>query len=129
MIIDKYRIKIEIDIFENGVYIFDELSGTGKTRLAGLLRKYRSYGENVAAYSYEDYSSGLALNTLNKFNNAVIMIDRYDLMAPDLIEQIKYLAKHNIVLIDYKGSGISFTEDDNYCSIELNQNKILVTGW
>lgn len=121
MIIDKYRIKIKCNISDYGVYLFDDVSGTGKTRLTGLLKTYRSYGENVLAYSYEDYMSN---SHIDNISNGLVVIDRYDMIAPNLVSYIRKLAKNNIVLIDYKGSDIKFTSDDKFCTVELHKNSI-----
>lgn len=121
MILDKYRIKIKCNIDKPGVYLFDDISGTGKTRLTELLKTYRSYGENVLAYSYEDYMSN---SNIGSINDGLVVIDRYDMIAPNLVSDIRKLAKNNIVLIDYKGSDIRFTSDDKFCAVELHKNSI-----
>ena len=48
MLIDKYSTTIDIKL-DAGVYVFDNQSSTGKTRLYKELRECQKYGENVAA--------------------------------------------------------------------------------
>lgn len=86
-----------------------------------LLKTYRSYGENVLAYSYEDYMSN---SHIGNISNGLVVIDRYDMIATNLVSDIRKLAKNNIVLIDYKGSDIKFTSDDKFCTVELHKNSI-----
>ena len=42
--ISNRRIKLDIEL-ENGIYVFESESGVGKTYLAKVLKKYRTFNE------------------------------------------------------------------------------------
>lgn len=111
---------------ENGLYILEPESSTGKTRLCQEIRKHQQYGENIASYSYEDKQLGIDIKTvLNSDKYKVIMLDRYDMYNGDGAELIKECAKNSIVLIDCK-SGLNFVADDDLCIMEMTPSKIEV---
>lgn len=123
--LDKYAIKIVIDL-ENGIYVFDNESATGKTRLCKLLREYQAYGENVASYTYNDKLLGMSVDEIlipEKYK--VVLLDRYDLYEGDGKELINKYAKEMIILVDCKDK-FSVTNEEDWCSIELYPDKIEV---
>lgn len=56
-----YKPAISINL-DNGVYLFDNQSATGKTRLCRLLKSCQSYNEPVAAYTYSDFTVGFEIS-------------------------------------------------------------------
>lgn len=124
--IDKYLVKIEIDL-SNGIYKFDGNSSTGKTRLYKELKKLRSFGENVLAYSYFDEQFGIKLEELLKDNPncQVLLIDRYDMMYGKYKKLLLDYSKNSIVIVDCKKS-TTFTGHDGMCSINMTPDKITI---
>lgn len=51
----KYSVKINVNL-DNGVYVFDNESATGKSRLYSLVKKYSAYGEPVAGYTLKIFA-------------------------------------------------------------------------
>lgn len=123
--VDGYNIKLIFSL-ENGVYIFDNESATGKTRLCGLMKKYQSYGEPVASYTYSDLNLGIPIESIlvpDKYR--VIMLDRYDMYEGAGAEKILECAETSIVLIDCK-HGFSVTDEDDWCTLEMKPDTIEV---
>ena len=123
--LDKYNVAINIDL-EPGVYVFDNQSATGKTRLAKLLSEYQAYGEPVVSYTYNDKLRGISLMDFLKDNNyKVILLDRYDLYNGDYAETIIKYSKDAVVLIDCK-SELKNIDNDDWCDIVMTQDRIEV---
>ena len=123
--INKYGTELVFSI-ENGLYVFDNESAIGKTRLCKALRECQKYGEPVASYTYDDKLLNMHINSIlvpNKYK--VIMLDRYDMYNGDGAELIKECAKNSIVLIDCK-SNLAVSTDDEWCSIQMEPNRIEV---
>lgn len=125
--IDKYNVSVDIQL-ENGIYVFDNESGLGKTRLAKLFKKYQAYGEPVASYTYNDKLIGIDISNILKPNKfKVILLDRYDMYEGDGAELILKCAENAIILIDCKND-ISVTADDEWCTIHMEKDKIEVVA-
>ena len=125
--IDKYNVKVDIQL-DNGVYIFDNESALGKTRLAKLLEKYQAYGEPVVSYTYNDKLRGIDIATvLQPKRFKVILLDRYDMYEGDGAELILKCAEDSIVLIDCKND-FSVTAEDEWCTINMEKDKIEVVA-
>lgn len=123
--LNKYNVAINIEL-EPGIYVFDNQSATGKTRLAKLLSEYQAYGEPVVSYTYNDKLKGLSLGDFIKDKKyKVILLDRYDLYNGDYSEDIKKHAKESIVLIDCK-SEVKNINDDEWCNIVMSEDSIEV---
>ena len=60
---NNYGTIIDINL-ENGIYIFDNQSATGKTRLCKALRDCQKYGEPVASYTYDDKLLGIPIENI-----------------------------------------------------------------
>ena len=121
----KYSPEINIKL-SNGVYIFDNKSATGKTRLCKELRKNQKYGENVASYSYDDYLLQLPIESIlvpNKYK--VIMLDRYDMYNGTGADLISSCKENSIILIDCK-RGLNFGIECKLCTIEMTDTLIEV---
>ncbi len=123
--IDKYNVLVDIQL-NNGIYIFDNESGLGKTRLTKLFKKYQAYGEPVVAYTYNDKLIGVDIaSVLNPQKYKVILLDRYDMYEGDGAELILKCAENSIILIDCKND-FSVTVDDEWCTINMEKDKIEV---
>lgn len=123
--IDSYAVKIKINL-ENGIYVFDNESATGKTRLCKLLKEYQAYGEAVASYTYNDKLLGRSISEIfipDKYK--VILLDRYDLYEGEGRELINECAKNTIILVDCKDK-FTVTNEEDWCSIDMTSNKIEV---
>lgn len=95
--------KICIDL-PNGIYEFDAISGTGKTRLAKLLKELAVAGEPVMSYTYNDKVLGLDFDTVVKpGEQKLLVVDRYDLYRDEFNERINRFADTGVVLVDIKG--------------------------
>lgn len=124
MLIDKYSTTIDIKL-DAGVYVFDNQSSTGKTRLYKELRECQKYGENVAAYSYDDKLLGINMDTVLDSKYKVILIDRYDMFLNEKIEKITELSDTSIILIDCKHDSY-LNCDVEYCYINMEPYRIEV---
>lgn len=115
--------KVIVDL-PNGIYEFDPMSATGKTRLAKILRELGISGLPVMSYTYSDKVLRVPFNEVIKpGEQKLLMIDRYDLYRNQFNEQIKEFAKTGVVLIDIKG-GISLECDS--CTIIMDESSIRV---
>lgn len=123
---NEYSTKINIDL-ENGLYTFNNMSATGKTRLYKVLKALQLAGEPVAAYSFEDYKYGVDLKAFleKNRNKCVLLIDRYDMFDGMYRKEIAEYSDASIVLVDYKGK-LSFTDNDGLCFIQMTSNSITV---
>lgn len=123
--LDKYSVTIDIKL-EPGIYVFDNQSATGKTRLAKLLSEYQAYKEPVVSYTYNDKLKGISLTDYLKGNEyKVILLDRYDLYNGDYAETIMQYSNEAVILIDCK-SEVKNIADDDWCTIVMNQDRIEV---
>lgn len=123
--LDKYLVKIEINL-ENGIYLFNNESSTGKTRLCKLFKEYQAYGEAVASYTYNDKLLGHSISDILKPNKfKVILLDRYDLYEGDGKELINKCAENTIILVDCKDN-FTVTNDEEWCYINMEYNRIEV---
>lgn len=122
---NKYDVEINVNL-ENGIYIFDEKSATGKTRLCKELKELRRLGEPVIGYTYGDDNLGIDLvEVINKIHPKVLMLDRYDMYNGAFKEKLTEWAKNIIVLIDCKGDLEAETCTD-WCTIEMGLREIEV---
>lgn len=122
---DKYNTELVFNM-ENGLYIFDNQSATGKTRLCKVIRDYQKYGEPLASYTYDDYLLGMKIeDVLVPKKYKVIMLDRYDMYEGVGADLIKECAKDSIVLIDCKWN-FTVSNEDETCFIEMGPYRIEV---
>ena len=122
---NKYTVKINIPL-DNGIYIFDNNSATGKTRLYKELLSHQVYGERVAAYTYNDKLLGRRVDDIlipNKYD--VIILDRYDMYYGDGADGIKACEDNTIVLIDCKQDFLLMNTDE-WCDIDMSACEIEV---
>lgn len=123
-VITKYNPEIHINL-ENGIYIFDNESATGKTRLSKFLKKLKAYGEPVDSFTYDDLLRGESLAKVLIPENKVILLDRYDLYKEKGHDLINRCAADSIILIDCKAPFLGSTEDQ-CCFINMMEDKIEV---
>lgn len=122
----KYNPKVIVNL-ENGLYLFDNKSSTGKTRLFKCLRDNQKYGESVASYSYDDYLLGVPIEKVlvpNKYK--VIMLDRYDMYNGTGKDLILSCSSNTIILLDCK-KGLNFGVDYEICYLDMMDKSIEVT--
>ena len=121
----RYEGSIDIIInLRNGVYYFEEVSSTGKSRLAKLLKVYSRKGLPVISYSYDDKVLGIPFSILVKpGKQELLLLDRYDLYNGEFKEEIEEFAKTGVVLIDIKGPSKVACEE---CIIKMEKTLIEV---
>lgn len=101
-IVDGIHININL---EPGVYVFGDLSSTGKTYLCKLLKKLRTFGYPVDGYTYDDYLRKISLKQLvGEIDGKIqyLLIDRYDMYKNEFLDYIEELSKYCVVMIDCK---------------------------
>jgi tRNA A37 threonylcarbamoyladenosine biosynthesis protein TsaE len=103
MLLDKLGTVISIEA-DNGIYIFDNMSGTGKTRLCNVLKDYMLIDDSIVAITYNDVKvfKSAVLDIIKPSKQKLLMLDRYDLYRPFAEDKIKEFGKTGIVLIDSK---------------------------
>lgn len=121
----EYRTHITIDL-EPGIWVFDNESTTGKSRLCKCLRDLELLGQPACGYSYEDMLLGRDLhNILTCGKYRVIMLDRYDMYPDAEHAEICECAKNTVVLLvcmrGFKGSNT-----DEVCFIDMSESSIKV---
>jgi len=122
---NKYNEEINIEL-ENGIYVFDEKSATGKTRLCKDLKELRKLGEPVVGYTYGDDKLGIDLAAVvRKISPKVLMLDRYDMYNGSFNDKIVEWSINTIVLIDCKGD-LKLEAYVDWCTIEMGPRKIEV---
>ena len=123
--LNKYNTKLTIAL-ENGIYLFDNQSATGKSRLCSVLKEYGAYGEPVIGYTYADLRRGMDISlALIPEKYKVVMLDRYDMYCGAGKELIKQCAGSSIILIDCKGE-FPVTNEYDWCYIEMKAHSIEV---
>lgn len=126
-IVNKYNPIVEIRLGV-GLYQFNSQSSTGKTWLYNCLKDFSLAGENVVAYTYNDYLQNVSLlHLLKNKSPEVVLIDRYDMYLGEFKDLILELSKTAIVLVDCKQM-LPFGRFDNVCGIVLEDGKIEVYG-
>lgn len=124
---EKYNTKINIAL-DNGIYVFDETSATGKTRLCNELKELRKLGEPVIGYTYNDDKLGIDLcDLVNRVHPKVILLDRYDMYNGMFDEQIIKWSSNATVLIACKGY-LSISSYTEWCCIDMQSARIEVTA-
>ena len=119
---NKYDKEIIINA-ENGVYVFDNNSSTGKTLLCKEIKKLTKLGEKVLSFTLDDIDSGIdIIGKIKKYKPEVLMFDRYDMYAGYFD---KFMEKHKddcIILVDCKS--FPFLNCADTCNIEFSPDKI-----
>lgn len=114
--LDKLNVKVDV-LLDNGVYIFNNMSSTGKTYLYNTISMYLGDKDiNVFGLTYTEYQKGLTLDKALKDKAKLVVVDRYDMYKGEFDAEIEELGKTGIVLVDCK----SPTELKAYhCTIKL----------
>lgn len=101
--LNKLNIKIDIQL-DNGVYVFNNISSTGKTYLYNTINMYLNLDDEIPVFglSYTDYEKGLTLAKAIKDKAKLVVIDRYDMYKGEFDKEIEELGKNGIVLVDCK---------------------------
>ena len=125
---DVFRTQIVVDA-EVGLYIFDDESAIGKTRLYHELKDLQAAGEPVCAIRYDD---GVPIQELKRWTEKhemkVIMVDRYDMyQSEELDSLLRNLCKETSVLLDCKrGTAISCDDETAFMTMERNRIEVRV---
>lgn len=123
---DVFRTQIVVDA-GHGLYIFDDESAIGKTRLYHELKDLQAAGEPVCAIRYDD---GVPIQELRRWTQEhemkVVMVDRYDMyQSQELDNLLKSLYRKMSVLLDCKrGTAISCKDETVFMTMELNRIEV-----
>lgn len=111
-------VRINLD---NGVYVFEKESATGKTRLGKLLEMISSdMPVDYVTYATKDR----LLKVLSDPEKQLVLIDRYDLYSDIGTKEIREFGKRGIALVDMKyPKGIG----GRYCTIKLSMDEVTVS--
>lgn len=124
--INDYQIKISVNL-DNGLYLFDNESAIGKSRLCSLLKKYRTYGEPVLSYPYDDFKIHLDIETIMCSSDIkLVVLDRYDMYRGYALEFLERYSERSIVLIDCKHN-FRTSLDYDWCYVAMTANSIEVS--
>ncbi len=126
--IEKGPVSIHVNL-DNGVYVFDAESGTGKTRLKCVLDNLMGIDDRIVTYTYNDKIRGFKLKDIlipEKYE--LILLDRYDLYNGDCMDLIISCSENAIVLIDCKQPIINGPDNEGWCFIEMTEDSIEVIG-
>lgn len=122
--------RVEIKL-ENGIYVFEHESATGKSYLARRLKELRCYSsEPVDSFTFQDTRvHGDICSTLDGPDFTarelqVLLLDRYDLYCGKYTDFVNSLKDCCIVLVDCKGlSGLQVTD---MCWVKYSKQRIVV---
>ena len=86
-----------------GIYAFHPQSASGKTLLYKKIREANDI-PGIIAFSYDDKAIGYDLSDLlcKRGIPRILVIDRYDLMNGEYIDDIIKVSKNGVVLVDTK---------------------------
>lgn len=123
---DIYRTQIVVDA-GLGIYIFDDESAIGKTRLYHELKSLQTAGEPVCAIRYDD---GVPIQELERWTDEremkVVMVDRYDMYNnKELDNLLEILCQKMSVLLDCKrGTAINYDDETVFMTMEVNRIEV-----
>lgn len=126
----KCYISVDIQIKTNGIYVFEQMSGLGKTLLAKTLVRLQDNTNDVNVLVFEDtdlddvIDAKVAIFTEKK--SPLCIIDRYDFIKCDVID--KYIIDNrdsSIIFIDAKNTMI-LPAWDHFASLRYEEGKITV---
>lgn len=118
---------VEIDL-EPGIYVFDAVSGEGKSYLCKCLKTLRELGEPVDGYTYSDtvrnpsLSAYLSEERLGEVK--CLMFDRYDLYRDKFHKEIEELKSRCVVLVNC--NYLFPFEDFEICCINFQKGSLKV---
>jgi len=123
---DVYRTQILVDA-EQGLYIFDDESAIGKTRLYHELKGLQAAGEPVCAIRFDD---GVPIRELKRWTDEreikVVMVDRYDMYHnKELDNLLGELCQKMSVLLDCKrGHTIRCDDETVFMTMKLDRIEV-----
>lgn len=124
MILIESNPKIQINV-ENGVYRFDNKSGTGKSYICKILSAITTR-KDFLCLDASNYDLVHSLKDVHKNRSLkVIILDRYDLYINEFKEQIEDLRDEVIILIDCKHPN-KLAFETGYCGIDFTEDKLEV---
>ena len=122
----KQSVDITINL-DNGLYIMDLYSASGKTRLTNLIKLLEAYGEPVVGYTYNDYLENKYdfREYLDRKNPKVIILDRYDMYYEAYKDVLEKWRNKAIVLVDSK-SGYGVPQCNDIAYLEMTETSITI---
>lgn len=119
-------ILISINIQEPDIYVFDNVSGGGKSYLCSLMKEAKRAGKPYGGYTYEDYLNGVDIVKYAE-GLKVLMVDRYNMYSgkESIIKSIENISKNCIVLLDAK---YEYDFACEFCDITRTATTIEVEG-
>ena len=122
-------VQIEIVGETPGIYIFDNMAATGKTRLFYLLRELEQKGESIFTCTYNDILSNQTdyLDEKLKYcldnHIKIIMLDRYDMYNGQGANLIWECSTESIIFI-VCNAPVNIDAPVDMCFLEADKNKI-----
>lgn len=111
----------------NGVYVFDSESATGKTYLWSMLRGLTSRND-IMCISYPEAKMIKSLYSIDDIENVrLVFLDRYDMYSPKYSHEIKQLASHCSILLDCKQCE-NYEGPVEYCTLKMTRDSLEVVG-
>lgn len=101
--ISSLSIIIESNV-DKGIYLFEPISATGKTRLCDLIETLKEREFKVSAYYFSDYIDGIQIERKLKGKKLFVM-DRVDMYSSsDISDVIEKYRDKCLILLDLKYS-------------------------
>ena len=117
---------VELDL-KPGIYVFDCVTASGKTFLCSMLKTFKTLGQPVGGYSYNDVLEGRSLQSyINGSPIKYLVIDRYDMYLGKCDEDINKLVESGcVIVIDCKFKN-DLNLDYDIAILELTAGKVRV---
>lgn len=113
---------IVIDL-EPGMYMYDELSGIGKTALTSIVRHMTSGASPTALVC----GTAADVNRLDGSEFDLILVDRFDMWGTDeLAWKLKGASERGVVLVDVKHCATVMTDLCKFCTIHSDGRNVVV---
>lgn len=120
-----YDLDIDVNV-SNGVYIMDNVSANGKTRLAKKLQELHDYGEPVDAYIFRGTFDKERFKQALCEKNKLVVLDRYDMYKGEYKEIIDRCAQNAVILVDAKGPVGDISTEYDFCEVVMSGRRIEV---
>lgn len=111
-----------------GIYLFNGLSGIGKTFLyRAFVSEFVGGNHSLYAITYDEWDRGLRLDKADLDECEIIMLDRVDMYNDLPKEQIEELAKTKAIFLDFKEIPYGYFDSyTGYIAIQRLKNEIRV---